>query len=100
VERLNLVEMRDEQAGTVVAVDGGRGLQGKLAALGVLPGARVTKTSGLRLRGPVLVEVGGTQFAIGFGMACRVFVDVEESESDAGAPPGPPDPRGDRGARR
>jgi ferrous iron transport protein A len=41
-------------------------------------GVRVRKVSAQILRGPVTVQMGGTQLAIGFGMAQRVLVEVAE----------------------
>lgn len=75
--RMTLAEMRDGQEGSIVAIHGGRGLTDRLAALGILPGKRIAKVSGMPLRGPVTVQVDRTQVAIGFGMACKVAVQTD-----------------------
>jgi ferrous iron transport protein A len=58
----------------VVSVAGGHGIRHRLALLGIRPGTEIRKISSLLLRGPVIVEVGGRQVAIGFGMAHRIAV--------------------------
>lgn len=60
--------------GVVVSVAGGHGLRHRLALLGVRPGVELQKISSILLRGPVVVQVGGRQVAIGFGMADRIDV--------------------------
>lgn len=50
----------------------------RLAALGIRPGKRVTKVSSMLMRGPVTVKVDRSQIAVGFGMANRVIVELDE----------------------
>jgi len=47
--------------------------------LGIRPGKKITKISSMLMRGPVTVQAGHTQIAIGFGMANKIFVELEES---------------------
>ena len=77
-EQTPLVRMQSGQSGTVIQVQGGQGLVNRLASLGIRPGKRITKISAMLMRGPVTVEVDRTQVAIGFGMATRVLVELEE----------------------
>ncbi|MBN2534577.1 MAG: ferrous iron transport protein A [Spirochaetales bacterium] len=51
------------------------GLMQRLEAMGIRPGIIITKISNHFLRGPVIIEVGRTQLAIGYGMAARILVD-------------------------
>ena len=74
--------MEAGQSGTVVQIEGGRGLISRLSALGVRPGRRVTKLSSMLMRGPVTIQIGNTQLAIGFGMAKRIIVGLEGAQSD------------------
>jgi len=76
---ISLLEMQTGTEGIITTIDGGRGITSRLDALGIRAGTRVTKTSAPYLRGPVTVRVGNAQVAIGFGMAGRVFVQIEES---------------------
>lgn len=74
VRTCSLAQMGTGQSGTVVEVAGGRGLAGRLEALGVRPGKRITKVSSEIMRGPVVVQVDRTEIAIGFGMARHIVV--------------------------
>ncbi|UCD05109.1 MAG: ferrous iron transport protein A [candidate division WOR-3 bacterium] len=71
-----LTNMESGKKGKVIEIQGGRGLIARLSAMGVRPGIKITKISGQIMRGPVIVRVGNTQIAIGFGMASRVIVEV------------------------
>jgi ferrous iron transport protein A len=53
-------------------------LTGRLSALGIIPGKRITKISATLMRGPVTVEVDRVRVAIGFGMANRIVVQLNE----------------------
>jgi ferrous iron transport protein A len=70
-----LDRMTKGSRGRIVEVVGGRGVTLKLSAQGIVPGATVQKTSELR-GGPVLLRVGGTQVAVGRGLARHVLVEV------------------------
>ena len=71
-----LTELQEGEAGKVVAVHGGHGFRRRLEALGIRPGMKIVKKSGQIMRGPVIVQVGGTQLAIGFGMARHIVVEI------------------------
>lgn len=71
----NLTEMHAGETGKVVEVNGGYGFKKRLEAMGIRPGMKITKISGQIMRGPVIVKVGTTQIAIGFGMARRVVIE-------------------------
>ena len=73
-KQITLARMRSGQSGTVISVQGGRGLADRLSAMGIRPGKRITKVSSMFLRGPVTVQVGLTQVAIGYGMARKIEV--------------------------
>jgi ferrous iron transport protein A len=75
---VTLSRMRARQSGTVVLLQGGRGLVNRLSALGIIPGKRITKISSALMRGPVTVEVDRVRIAIGFGMASRIVVRLDK----------------------
>jgi ferrous iron transport protein A len=77
VRTCSLAEMGTGQSGTVVEVAGGRGLAGRLDALGIRPGKKITKISSEIMRGPVVVQVDRSEIAIGFGMARHIVVRPE-----------------------
>jgi Fe2+ transport system protein FeoA len=70
----------------VTALPPGRGLAGRLIALGLTPGAEVCVLQN-RGRGPVIVEVHGARVALGRGQAEKVT--VEPSLELDSAPCGP-----------
>lgn len=74
---LSLVSMRNGQSGMVMSIIGGRGTLGRLEALGIRMGARITKKSALLGHGPIIVVVGNAEIAVGYQMASRIIVEVE-----------------------
>ena len=70
-------QMQSGQSGKIVEIRGGHGLVTRLDALGVRPGKKVTKVSSMLMRGPVTIQVGHTQVAVGFGMAGRIIVKLD-----------------------
>jgi ferrous iron transport protein A len=61
----------------VMIINGGRGVRSHLNTLGIHVGDWVTILEKAPFRGPVLVEVHGTRFAIGRGLAAKISVDYE-----------------------
>jgi len=76
--QLTLAEMKTGQTAVVVSVQGGHGLVGRLDALGIRPGRKVTKLSSTLFRGPVMLRVNDTQVAVGFGMAKKITVEADK----------------------
>ena len=73
---VSLAEMAPGQTGIVISLEGGWGMVRRLAAMGLHRGAAVTKTSTQPFRGPISVQVGNTEVALGFGLARRVMVEL------------------------
>jgi len=76
--RVSLVQMRPGQKGRIVEINGGYGLACKLDALGIGAGKEITKISEQLMRGPVLLQYKNTQAAVGFGMASKILVEINE----------------------
>ena len=72
---VDITQLQPGEKGMVVDIQGGWGLIRKLDALGIRRGVKIMKISSQFLRGPVIIQVGGTQVAIGFGMAKRIIVE-------------------------
>jgi ferrous iron transport protein A len=70
--------MEAGQKGVIVGILGGHGLRRRLEAMGVRPGKTITKVGGQAFRGPVTLRVDHTQIALGFGMANKIVVDVDD----------------------
>jgi len=77
-KQVNLRQMYPGQSGKVLRIEGGMGLLSRLSALGIRPGKKITKISSMLMRGPVTVQLGSTRLAIGFGMANRILVELEQ----------------------
>ena len=73
---ISAAEMRPGQTGIVVDLSGGHGMTRRMQAMGVRPGVLVTKLSSQPFRGPVSLQVGATQVAVGYGLARRIMVEV------------------------
>ncbi|MCX7804996.1 MAG: FeoA domain-containing protein [Planctomycetota bacterium] len=82
---LLLNELQPGRTGVIVEIVGGRGICNRLQAMGLCIGSRVRRVASAIGRGPVVVEARGAQFAIGFGMASRIIVEIENGGQD---PPG------------
>ena len=75
-KQTTLSRMEAGQSGIVVQIQGGHGLINRLSALGIRPGQRITKVSSMFMRGPLTIQLGNTQVAIGFGMANKIIVGL------------------------
>ena len=78
--RVSLARMQTGQKGKIVEINSGYGLARKLDALGIRVGKKVTKISEQWMGGPVLLQQGNTQAALGFGMASKVLVELSEAD--------------------
>jgi ferrous iron transport protein A len=77
---LTLDQLKAGQTGIVVQISGGHGLIRRLQALGIRSGKRITKVSSMFMRGPVTVQIDSAQFALGFGMAKRILVELNRTD--------------------
>jgi ferrous iron transport protein A len=57
----------------VTEVKAGRGLQGRLAGMGLTPGVRI-KVLNSQASGPMLIDLRGSRVALGRGIAQRIVV--------------------------
>lgn len=58
----------------LLAVDAGHGLQGRLTAMGLVPGVEIEVLRN-SMRGPILIEVKGSRIMLGHGMARKIVVE-------------------------
>ena len=75
---LDLTQLKSGQKGKVVEIQGGEGVNRRLEILGIRQGKKITKISAQFLRGPQTLKIDNLQVAIGFGMARKIFIEVEE----------------------
>ena len=76
---ISLTMLKTGQRGRMVELQGGPGMVNRLNSLGVIPGKHITKISSMLMRGPVTVQIGRAQVAMGFGIAGRVILEVIEA---------------------
>jgi ferrous iron transport protein A len=74
-DSLDLTSLRDGESGRVVGLRGGREALEKLQAMGIGIGAVVAKKSSAARRGPIVIEKGRTQVALGYGIAKGILVE-------------------------
>lgn len=73
--RISLADVAAGETVHVLEVLGGRGIHNRLSALGIRPGAKVTKVSGSLAWGPTVVRCGETQTALGRGICTKIIVE-------------------------
>ena len=74
---IDLTQMEAGESGVVAQIRGGFGFISRLEAMGVRQGKKIRKISSHFWRGPQTIEIDNLQFAIGFGMAQRIAVEIE-----------------------
>lgn len=74
---IDLTQMQPGESGIITEIRGAHGLISKVQSIGIRPGKKITKVSSHFWRGPQTIEIDNIQVAIGFGMAKRIFVQVE-----------------------
>ena len=73
--QIPLADLKENEGGIIVRLEGGQGFQRKLRTIGIREGKRI-KILTRMFRGPVVVEVDGRSTTIGRGMAGKIVVDV------------------------
>jgi ferrous iron transport protein A len=68
-----LSSLKPGERGIVVNLQGGPGFRNRLLGMGITPGAIVQVVEAYN-PGPIVVNVSGTRFAVGRGMASRILV--------------------------
>jgi Fe2+ transport system protein FeoA len=79
---LDKLELRHEAR--VILIDGGQGVWAHLNSLGIHIGDWVRVMERAPFGGPVLIEVHGTRFAVGRGLAAKVRVDLDDVIDEIG----------------
>ena len=76
-ERISLTDMNAGETGKVVEFLGGGGVRNRLSSIGIREEVKITRVNPSLGRGPVVIQAGGTQTALGYGMSYKVIVEVE-----------------------
>jgi ferrous iron transport protein A len=69
----------------LVCIEAGRGLNSRLAAMGLLPNVDITVINSGR-PGPFVISVKGSRMMLGRGMADKIMVSSCDYEKDQGGP--------------
>jgi len=72
---MNLLSCEPGIPHRIAALRGGPGFRARLYNLGIAEGQVVTKVHTHVFRGPVTLQVGQSQVALGHGMAARIGVE-------------------------
>ncbi|MBU4305903.1 MAG: ferrous iron transport protein A [Candidatus Omnitrophica bacterium] len=78
MNKINLVQMKAGQKGTIVRIEGAEAFSKRLGVMGMRIDKSVIKLSAFVFCGPVAIRVGRTVIALGYGMASKVWVQLEK----------------------
>lgn len=76
-KRITIADMSSGQMGRVVQIDGGEGMIKRFNAMGIRIDKEVQKITGQLMHGPIMIRQENTRIALGFGMAKKIWVEVE-----------------------
>ncbi len=72
---MDLTQTKPGKKVKVIQIQSGQNLIQRLYNLGIYPGIEIIKISGQFFKGPITIEVGSAQIAVGYGMAKRIMVE-------------------------
>lgn len=75
---ISLACMEAGCCGVVHDIQGGYGITKNLKSIGITPGKKITRLTPIPVKGPITIEMDKVQVVIGFGMASRIMVKVED----------------------
>ncbi len=76
--KVKLTQLKAGQTGRVLTVEGGAGAIRNMENIGVRPNKKIKKISQQLGRGPVIIQSGQSEIAIGYGLAQKILVETEE----------------------
>lgn len=74
METINLLELKNHEMGHITAFEGGRNFSIKLRQYGLFIGDQVRIIRAAPFNGPILIESGGREIALGKGIARKIMV--------------------------
>ena len=75
---MNVTQMKQLEKVVIIEIHGDKNFINKLDSMGIRLGVKIIKISSQILHGPVTIQVGSTQIAIGYNTAKRIIVEKEE----------------------
>jgi ferrous iron transport protein A len=73
-----LDQIYEDGKAKVIDIQGGPGIRQRLSQMGIHPGDMITMVRYGALRGPLLIEIHGSQVALGRGIASKIIVEETE----------------------
>jgi ferrous iron transport protein A len=73
-----LDQIYENRKAKVIDIQGGPGIRQRLSQRGIHPGDMITMVRYGALRGPLLIEIHGSQVALGRGIASKITVEETE----------------------
>ena len=70
-----LEKVYENKKAMVTDIQGGQGIRQRLGQMGIHPGDTITMLRYGALQGPILIEVHGSQVALGRAIASRIIVE-------------------------
>lgn len=70
-----LSELECGKSAKIIKLQGNRVQTGKLKAMGIFAGTVILKKSAIPSKGPIIVEKGAMQFALGYDIAKKIIVE-------------------------
>ena len=71
-EIMDLTELKPGEQAIIDEIQGGNQMKQKVDNLGIRVGVSVKKISSQYMRGPISIQVGSTQIALGYRMAQKI----------------------------
>lgn len=71
---INLTQLKNGKSAQVIKVQGDHQFIDRLEAMGILPDTTIVKKSASLMKGPIVIEKGEMQLAIGYEMAQKILV--------------------------
>ena len=75
MKKIALSQIKEPRKVHVCEIHGGNVFVSRMMSLGVYPGREISVVSRLALRGPTVVKVGRSTFALGRSMAAKITVE-------------------------
>ncbi|MBU1006032.1 MAG: ferrous iron transport protein A [Candidatus Omnitrophica bacterium] len=73
---IDLTQLKPGEAGIIKELRGGFGFTKRIYNMGIREGKLIKKVSSHFWRGPQTIEIDNARIAIGFGMAGKIFIEV------------------------
>lgn len=74
---MDLTQVKEGEKYRVLEIQSGLMVFKKLDNLGIRKGVEIIKVSSQPAKGPVVIQIGNTQIAIGYGMAKKIIVELQ-----------------------